>query len=61
MGDGDRVTVNAKYQMLLSRVGNHTKYQLWLFRNLANCFTLLTPRMTYEYKSVLHSIGKELP
>ena len=40
MGDGDRVTVNAKYQMLLSRVGNHTKYQLWLFRYLANCLTL---------------------
>jgi hypothetical protein len=50
MGDGDRVTVNAKFQMLLSRVGNHTKYQLWLFRYLANCLTLLTPRMAYEYK-----------
>jgi hypothetical protein len=49
MGDGDRVTVNAKFQMLFSRVGNHTKYQLCLFRYLANCLTLLTPIMAYEY------------
>lgn len=31
MGDGDRVLSNSKFQMLLSRAGNHTKYQLWLF------------------------------
>ncbi|KAK3083494.1 hypothetical protein FSP39_024165 [Pinctada imbricata] len=35
MGDGNRITVNAKFQMLLARVGKHTKYQLWLFRYLA--------------------------
>lgn len=50
MGDGDRVLNNAKFQMLLSRAGNHTKYQLWLFRYMANCLCLLTPRMAYEYK-----------
>ena len=66
MGDGDRVTVNAKFQMLLSRVGNHTKYQLWLFRYLANCLTLLTPRMAYEYKwncsaNMCGGIGHNIP
>lgn len=50
MGDGDRVLSNSKFQMLLSRAGNHTKYQLWLFRYMANCLCLLTPRMAYEYK-----------
>lgn len=50
MGDGDRVLNNAKLQMLLSRAGNHTKYQLWLFRYMANRFCLLTPRMAYKYK-----------
>lgn len=47
--DGERITTNAKFQMLLSRVGNHTKYQLWLFRYLANCLVLLPPRLAYEY------------
>lgn len=66
MGDGDRVTVNAKFQMLLSRVGNDTKYQLWLFRYLANCLTLLTPRMAYEYKwncsaNLCGGIGHNIP
>lgn len=50
MGDGDRVLSNSKFQMLLSRAGNHSKYQLWLFRYMANCLCLLTPRMAYEYK-----------
>ncbi|CAG2196798.1 unnamed protein product [Mytilus edulis] len=45
MGDGDRILLNAKFQMLLSRIGNHTKYQLWLFRFMAYCYSLLTPRM----------------
>ena len=66
MGDGNRVTCNAKFQMLLSRVGNHTKYQLWLFRYLAYCHCLLTPRMAYEYKwncsaNVLGGIGHNIP
>lgn len=49
MGDGDRVLNTAKFQMLLSRSGNHTKYQLWLFRYMAYCFALLSPKMAYEY------------
>lgn len=49
MGDGDRILLNTKFQMLLSRVGNHTKYQLWLFRFMAYCYALLTPKMAYEY------------
>ena len=64
MGDGDRVTVNAKFQMLFSRVGNHTKYQLCLFRYLENCLTLLTPRMAYEYKcsaNLCGGIGHNIP
>ncbi|XP_033734347.1 LOW QUALITY PROTEIN: uncharacterized protein LOC117323316 [Pecten maximus] len=50
MGDGDRLAENAKFQMLLSGIGNHTKYQLWLFRFLANCHCLLSPKDAYEYK-----------
>lgn len=50
MGDGDRILCNAKFQMLLSRAGNHTKYQLWLFRFIAYCVSLLSPQMAYEYK-----------
>ena len=49
MGDGDRILRNSKLQMLLSRFGNHTKYQLWLFRFMAYCYALLTPRMAYEF------------
>lgn len=48
MGDGDRVLNTAKFQMLLSRSGNHTKYQLWLFRYMAYCFALLSAKMAYE-------------
>ena len=49
MGDGERIFLNAKFQMLLSRVGYHSKYQLWLFRFIAYCYSLLTPKMAYEY------------
>jgi len=66
MGDGDRILLNAKFQMLLSRIGNHTKYQLWLFRYMAYCYSLLTPRMAYEYMwnctANLHgNIGHNIP
>ncbi|XP_069105154.1 uncharacterized protein [Argopecten irradians] len=50
LGDGDRIVDNAKFQMLLSGIGNHTKYQLWLFRFLANFHCLLSPKDAYEYK-----------
>ncbi|OWF42987.1 hypothetical protein KP79_PYT23899 [Mizuhopecten yessoensis] len=49
MGDGTRILDNANFQMLLSHVGKHTKYQLWLFRFMAYCLSLLTPRQAYEY------------
>ncbi|VDI74704.1 Hypothetical predicted protein [Mytilus galloprovincialis] len=66
MGDGDRILLNAKFQMLLSRIGNHTKYQLWLFRFMAYCYSSLTPRMAYEYiwngTANMHgNIGHNLP
>ncbi|XP_063415748.1 uncharacterized protein LOC134697415 [Mytilus trossulus] len=68
MGDGDIILLNAKFQMLLSRIGNHTKYQLWLFRFMAYmyCYSLLTPRMAYEYiwncTANMHgNIGHDLP
>ncbi|XP_033724871.1 uncharacterized protein LOC117314858 [Pecten maximus] len=66
MADGDRITENAKFQLLLSHVGRHTKYQLWLFRFLAYIVALLSPRMSYEYKwnctSNLHGgIGHNIP
>ncbi|OWF41847.1 hypothetical protein KP79_PYT02112 [Mizuhopecten yessoensis] len=66
MADGDRIAENAKFQLLLSRVGNHTKYQLWLFRFLAYMVALLSPRMTYEYKwnctsDLLGGNGHDIP
>lgn len=66
MGDGERILRNSKFQMLLSRIGNHGKYQLWLFRFMAYCFSLLTPRMVYEYiwncTANLHSnLGHNIP
>jgi hypothetical protein len=50
MGDGDRIMINAKFQMLLSGVTRHTKYQIWLFRFLAYYFCILSPKDAYEYK-----------
>lgn len=49
MGDGNRILLNSKLQMLLSRMGNHSKYQFLLFRFMAYCYALLTPKMAYEY------------
>lgn len=48
MGDGNRVAINTKFQMLLVRVGYHTKYQLWLFRYLAYIKCILPPQLAYE-------------
>lgn len=50
LGDGNRIMNNSKFQMLLSGIGHHTKYQIWLFRFLANFHCLLSPREAYEYK-----------
>ena len=50
LGDGNRIMDNSKFQMLLSGISQHTKYQLWLFRFLANFHCLLSPRDAYEYK-----------
>lgn len=66
MGDGNRVTTNAKFQMLLSRVGKHNKYQLWLFRYLAYIKCILSPKMAYEYMwncsaNLQGGIGKNIP
>ncbi|KAK3097714.1 hypothetical protein FSP39_012382 [Pinctada imbricata] len=66
MGDGNRITVNAKFQMLLARVGKHTKYQLWLFRYLAYIKCLLTPQMAYEYMwncsaNLQGGLGRNIP
>ncbi|XP_033745062.1 uncharacterized protein LOC117330719 [Pecten maximus] len=66
MGDGDRITETAKFQLLLSNVGRHTKYQLWLFKFLAYIYGILSPRMSFEYKwnctSNLHGgIGHNIP
>lgn len=52
--------------MLLSRSGNHTKYQLWLFRYTAYCFALLSPKMVYEYMwncsaNLQGGIGNNIP
>lgn len=43
--NGNRVTTNAKFQMLLSRVGKHNKYQLWLFRYLTYIKCILSPKI----------------
>lgn len=50
LGDGNRIMDNSKFQMLLSGIAHHTKYQLWLFRFLANYHCLLSPREAFEYK-----------
>lgn len=50
MGDGDRIMDNAKFQMLLSGISHHTKYQLWLFRFLAYYHCLLDSKDAFEYK-----------
>lgn len=50
MGDGGRIMTNAKFQMLLSGVSRHTKYQIWLFRFLAYYSCILSPKDAYEYK-----------
>lgn len=66
MGDGNRVTTNAKFQMLLSRVGKHNKYQLWLFRYLTYIKCILSPKMANEYMwncsaNLQGGIGKNIP
>ncbi|XP_021373030.1 uncharacterized protein LOC110463019 isoform X2 [Mizuhopecten yessoensis] len=66
MADGDRIAETAKFQLLLSNVGKHTKYQLWLFRFLAYIYGILSPKMSFEYKwnctSNLHGgIGHNIP
>ncbi|KAK3099437.1 hypothetical protein FSP39_004353 [Pinctada imbricata] len=66
MGDGDRIMMNAKFQMLLSGVGHHTKYQLWLFRFLTFGLCLLSPREKFEYKwncttNICGGIGRNIP
>lgn len=50
MGDGDRIMTNAKFQMLLSGVSRHTKYQIWLFRFYAYYSCIQSPNDAYEYK-----------
>jgi hypothetical protein len=50
LGDGNRIMDDAKFQMILSGIGHHTKYQLWLFRFLANYHCLLSPKEAFEYK-----------
>ncbi|KAK3085817.1 hypothetical protein FSP39_009098 [Pinctada imbricata] len=66
MGDGDRIMMNSKFQMLLSGVGHHTKYQLWLFRFLTFGLCLLSPREKLEYKwncttNICGGIGRNIP
>lgn len=66
LGDGDRIMTNAKFQMLLSGVTRHTKYQIWLFRFLAYYSCILSPRDAYEYKwnctaNLSGGIGHNIP
>lgn len=50
VGDGVRIMNNAKFQMLLSGVSRHTKYQIWLFSFLAYYSCILSPKDANEYK-----------
>lgn len=50
MGDGNRIFLNAKFEMLFANVAGHTKYQLWLWRMMAYEQAILTPKQAFEYK-----------
>ncbi|XP_065925165.1 uncharacterized protein [Magallana gigas] len=50
MGDGNRIFLNAKFEMLCANVAGHTKYQLWLWRMMAYEQAILTPKQAFEYK-----------
>ncbi|XP_062572276.1 uncharacterized protein LOC134234243 [Saccostrea cucullata] len=50
MGDGDRIFMNAKLEMLCASVAGHTKYQLWLWRMMAYEQAVLSPKKAMEYK-----------
>eukprot|EP00105_Crassostrea_gigas_P012771 XP_011428874.1 PREDICTED: uncharacterized protein LOC105329354 isoform X4 [Crassostrea gigas] len=50
MGDGNRIFLNAKFEMLYANVAGHTKYQLWLWRMMAYEQAILTPKQAFEYK-----------
>ncbi|XP_062577634.1 uncharacterized protein LOC134239465 [Saccostrea cucullata] len=50
MGDGDRIFLNAKLEMLCASVAGHTKYQLWLWRMMAYEQAVLSPKKAMEYK-----------
>ena len=50
LADGDRILRNAKFEMLCADVGGHIKYRLWLFRFIAYCICLLSPKQAMEYK-----------
>lgn len=66
MGDGDRIFLNAKFEMLCADIGNHTKYKLWLWRMLAYEHALLSPKDAYEYKwnctaNTAGGVGQNIP
>ncbi|XP_069136222.1 uncharacterized protein [Argopecten irradians] len=66
MADGDRIAATAKFQLLLSHVGRHTKYQVWLFNFLAYIYGILSPKMAFEYKwnctsNLQGGIGNNIP
>jgi hypothetical protein len=50
MGDGNRIFMNAKFEIMCADVAQHTKYRLWLWRLLAYECALLSPREALEYK-----------
>lgn len=65
-GDGNRVFLNAKFEMLYASVARHSKYKLWLWRFLAYEASLLTPKQAEDYKwncsaNLRGGIGNNIP
>lgn len=54
--DGDRIMTNAKFQMLLSGVSRHTKYQIWLFRFWHITLAYKVQKMLMNISGTVHQI-----
>ena len=49
-GDGDRIFMNAKLELLLCDVSGHIQYHLNCWRKMAYETAILSPRLAYNYK-----------
>lgn len=66
MGDGHRILMNAKFELLVADACGHTHYRRWLWRLMANEQAILSPRKAFEYKwnttvNTRGGTGKNIP